>query len=215
MDTERGRFFIGQAADGTPILYDSTDLTTHAVIVGMTGSGKTGRGITIIEEALLNGIPCLVIDPKGDMGNLLLNFPDMTPADDRPWIDEAEAERAGITPDELAAKTAACDLLGALLGGRRRSNPLGGAARRRAASQQAQARAEAASQSVEDEQAELVALESWPRSRLHHRRAASQGRPGGRGGDPSGEDRHHGHRLEALVGPHVLTGRLRRCRPEP
>jgi hypothetical protein len=107
METERGTFFIGQAADGAPVLYDSTDLTTHAVIVGMTGSGKTGLGITIIEEALLNGIPCLVIDPKGDMGNLLLNFPDLSSADFRPWIDEAEAERADVTPDELAAKTAA------------------------------------------------------------------------------------------------------------
>jgi hypothetical protein len=107
MNTEMGRFFIGQGADGDPVLYDSADLTTHGVIVGMTGSGKTGLGITIIEEALLNGIPCLVIDPKGDMGNLLLNFPDLSPADFRPWIDEAEAERAGITPDELAANTAA------------------------------------------------------------------------------------------------------------
>jgi len=107
MDTEMGRFFIGQGADGAPVLYDSTELTTHAVIVGMTGSGKTGLGITIIEEALLDGIPCLVIDPKGDMGNLVLNFPDLSPADFRPWIDEAEAERAGNTPDELAAKTAA------------------------------------------------------------------------------------------------------------
>ena len=107
METERGTFFIGQAADGAPVLYDSADLTTHGVIVGMTGSGKTGLGITIIEEALLNGIPCLVIDPKGDMGNLLLNFPDLSAADFGPWIDEAEAERSDVTPDELAAKTAA------------------------------------------------------------------------------------------------------------
>ncbi len=72
----------------------------------MTGSGKTGLGIGIIEEALLNGIPCLVIDPKGDMGNLLLNFPDFSPSDFRPWIDETEAGKQGVSPDDLAAATA-------------------------------------------------------------------------------------------------------------
>ena len=72
----------------------------------MTGSGKTGLGIDLLEDALLQGIPCLVIDPKGDMGNLLLTFPELRPADFRPWIEEAEASRQGISPDELAANTA-------------------------------------------------------------------------------------------------------------
>lgn len=91
---------------GDRLDYKSSQLTTHGVIVGMTGSGKTGLGIIAIEEALLDDIPCLVIDPKGDMGNLLLNFPDFLENDFREWIDEAQAERQGITPDELAANTA-------------------------------------------------------------------------------------------------------------
>ncbi|MDX1447821.1 MAG: helicase HerA-like domain-containing protein, partial [Acidimicrobiia bacterium] len=75
------------------LLYDAADLTTHGVIVGMTGSGKTGLGVALIEEARLEGIPCLVIDPKGDMTNLALTFPDLLPSDFRPWIDESEAAR--------------------------------------------------------------------------------------------------------------------------
>ena len=79
-----GAFYLGKSFDlaqGEPgtdaILYDSKDLTTHAVIVGMTGSGKTGLGITLLEEAAIDGIPALIIDPKGDMGNLMLNFPNL------------------------------------------------------------------------------------------------------------------------------------------
>ncbi|HEU5113097.1 MAG TPA: DUF87 domain-containing protein, partial [Acidimicrobiia bacterium] len=108
MNIEKGHLFIGLEGGEAkePLVYDSADFTTHGVIVGMTGSGKTGLGITILEEALLNGIPCLVIDPKGDMGNLLLNFPDFAPADFRPWVDEAEAERQGVTADQLAADIA-------------------------------------------------------------------------------------------------------------
>ncbi|HUG86473.1 MAG TPA: DUF87 domain-containing protein [Euzebya sp.] len=103
--------YVGQAtqpasAAAGRVVLDPADLTTHGVIVGMTGSGKTGLGVIAIEEALLAGIPTLVIDPKGDMANLCLRFPDMTPADFRPWIDEGLAQRQGTNPDDLAAATA-------------------------------------------------------------------------------------------------------------
>lgn len=84
----------------------SRDLTTHGVIVGMTGSGKTGLGVVLLEELLAADVPCLIIDPKGDMGNLLLNFPDFLPADFEPWVDPGEAERKGIAVPDLAAATA-------------------------------------------------------------------------------------------------------------
>ena len=86
----------------------STDkLTTHGVIVGMTGSGKTGLGVIVIEEALQAGIPVIAIDPKGDLTNLCLTFPNLAPGDFRPWIDEAQAKNADQTPDEFAASQAA------------------------------------------------------------------------------------------------------------
>ncbi|MFT6290449.1 MAG: hypothetical protein ACJAR2_001038 [Ilumatobacter sp.] len=78
-------------------------LTTHGVIVGMTGSGKTGLGVIVIEEALQAGLPVIAIDPKGDLTNLCLTFPDLAPADFRPWIDDAQAKNADQTPDEFAA----------------------------------------------------------------------------------------------------------------
>ena len=104
----QGRVYDPEAKATTPepLLYDAKDLTTHAVCVGMTGSGKTGLGIALIEEAAIDGIPAIVIDPKGDMGNLLLAFPGLAASDFRPWVDEGEAARKQLTPDDYAAKTA-------------------------------------------------------------------------------------------------------------
>jgi DNA helicase HerA-like ATPase len=104
-----GVFYLGRVHDlkarkttGEPLLYDSRDLVTHAVCVGMTGSGKTGLCIDLLEEAVLDGVPAIAIDPKGDLGNLLLAFPDLGSADFRPWIDEEESRRKGISADEYA-----------------------------------------------------------------------------------------------------------------
>ncbi len=108
-----GVFYLGRVFDpeqGLPVddllLYDSKDLTTHALIVGMTGSGKTGLGLGLLEEAAIDGLPALVIDPKGDLANLALTFPDLRAADFEPWIDPAEAARKGRTAGEHAAAVA-------------------------------------------------------------------------------------------------------------
>jgi hypothetical protein len=110
---ELGTFYLGRTWDSEsgrvrdePLLYDSKDLTTHALCVGMTGSGKTGLCVSLLEEAALDGIPALVIDPKGDLGNLALNFPKLEPADFEPWIDPAEATRRGESVPEAARRTA-------------------------------------------------------------------------------------------------------------
>ena len=109
-----GIFYLGRRVDPAsgeptpePLLLDARRLTTHAVCVGMTGSGKTGLLVGLLEEAALDGIPAVVIDPKGDLTNLLLSFPDLAPADFLPWVDPAVARREGIEPAELAARTAA------------------------------------------------------------------------------------------------------------
>ncbi len=108
-----GVFYIGQKLDdksggptADPLLVDAKRFTTHAVCVGMTGSGKTGLLIDLIEEAALDGIPTLVIDPKGDLANVLLSFPNLAPADFLPWLEPDAAKRDGITLEELAARTA-------------------------------------------------------------------------------------------------------------
>ncbi len=107
------KFFLGNAYDldessmgETPIHYDPDDLTTHAVITGMTGSGKTGLGVIMLEEAALQGIPAIVVDPKGDLTNLLLHFPDLLPDDFQPWIDKDAARREGVTVEAAAEKAA-------------------------------------------------------------------------------------------------------------
>ncbi len=109
-----GLFYLGRELDvasQTPLqqalLFKSKDLTTHAAIIGMTGSGKTGLGIGLIEEAIIDNIPSIIIDPKGDMGNLLLAFPQLRPEDFLPWVDPAEAARKEMTPEAFAEKTAA------------------------------------------------------------------------------------------------------------
>ena len=106
MDTKPGEMYIGRTAGGEDVIYKANTLTTHGVIVGMTGSGKTGLGVNILEEALLSGIPTLILDPKGDMGNIILNFPDNTPEDLEPWMDEAKATRKGLSLADLAAEEA-------------------------------------------------------------------------------------------------------------
>ena len=108
MDTKKGQLYIGrESATDEPVLLKASTLTTHGVIFGMTGSGKTGLGVNMLEEALLSSIPTLILDPKGDMGNIMLNFPDSTPEDLEPWMDAAKAKRKGKTIAELAAKESA------------------------------------------------------------------------------------------------------------
>ena len=108
-----GQFYLGRRLDpssGKPaediLLYDSKDLVTHGVCVGMTGSGKTGLCIALIEEAAIDRIPTLVIDPKGDMGNLLLQFPNLSPEEFLPWINADAAARLNQTPEQYAAAQA-------------------------------------------------------------------------------------------------------------
>ncbi len=88
------------------VLYDSKDLTTHAVCVGMTGSGKTGLCAVLLEEAAIDGIPAICIDPKGDLANLALTFPGLSAEEFRPWVDEGDASRAGLSVDDFARVTA-------------------------------------------------------------------------------------------------------------
>ncbi len=108
-----GSLYLGRAYGLTQgrvlddlILYDANDLTTHGLCIGMTGSGKTGLCIDLLEEAAIDGVPAIVVDPKGDLGNLLLTFPELRAEDFRPWIDEEQAARKGLTPEAYAAEVA-------------------------------------------------------------------------------------------------------------
>lgn len=109
-----GAFYLGRRYDmgegkleDDLVLYDSQDLVTHGVVLGMTGSGKTGLCMAMLEEAAMDNVPALVIDPKGDIANLLLTFPDLAPSDFRPWINEDDAQKKGMSPDDFAAGQAA------------------------------------------------------------------------------------------------------------
>ncbi|MBK8167244.1 MAG: DUF87 domain-containing protein [bacterium] len=111
---QTGAFYLGRRYDavaGAPsgdlVMYDARDLTTHAVIVGMTGSGKTGLGISLLEEAAIDGVPAIIIDPKGDIANLALTFPDLAAGDFAPWLDPEEARRQGLEPAAHAEAVAA------------------------------------------------------------------------------------------------------------
>ena len=106
-------FYLGRLVDAktakpttNPVLYDPADLTTHAVVTGMTGSGKTGLCIALLEEAALQNVPAIIIDPKGDLTNLLLHFPNLLPQDFQPWIDPEMERRTGKSMDEIANEAA-------------------------------------------------------------------------------------------------------------
>src|SRR5687768_7878069 len=106
-------FYLGRRYEPTSkrvtddvVYYDSRDLTTHAVVLGMTGSGKTGLCINLLEEAILDNIPSIVIDPKGDITNLLLTFPDLQPKDFEPWVNIDDAHRAGMDLPQFAQDVA-------------------------------------------------------------------------------------------------------------
>ena len=111
MDFEKlGAFYLGKEYDVAEeklldqlLIYDARDLTTHAVCVGMTGSGKTGLCVVLLEEAAIDHVPSIMIDPKGDITNLLLTFPDLRPDDFRPWVNADDARRKKMSEDEFAA----------------------------------------------------------------------------------------------------------------
>ena len=114
VDFERlGAFYLGKEYDlakgkllDRTVMFDARDLTTHALCVGMTGSGKTGLCISLLEEAAIDHVPAIIIDPKGDITNLLLTFPELRPEDFRPWVNEDDARRKALSLDEYAGQQA-------------------------------------------------------------------------------------------------------------
>jgi hypothetical protein len=132
-----GAFYLGRPCDPVTLapqegylLYDAKDLTTHAVCVGMTGSGKTGLCISLLEEAALDQVPAIIIDPKGDMANLLLTFPDLAADDFLPWVQEADAQRKGLTVEAYAESQANLWRKGPRTGARTESESAGCGRRR-------------------------------------------------------------------------------------
>ncbi|QQL44965.1 ATP-binding protein [Sulfuriroseicoccus oceanibius] len=108
-----GSFYLGREIDPETksqtddlVLYDSRDLVTHGVVLGMTGSGKTGLCISLLEEAAMDGIPAIVIDPKGDIANLMLTFPELSADEFKPWVNPDTARRKGVSVDQFAADQA-------------------------------------------------------------------------------------------------------------
>ncbi len=108
-----GAFYIGRKYDldakecsREEVMYDARDLTTHAVCLGMTGSGKTGLCIDLLEEAALDSVPAIIIDPKGDITNLLLTFPNLLPGDFKPWVNIDDARRKELTVEEYSQQVA-------------------------------------------------------------------------------------------------------------
>jgi hypothetical protein len=108
-----GVFYLGRHVDPATrktlqdlFLYPSNHLVTHALCLGMTGSGKTGLGISLIEEAAIDSIPCIVVDPKGDLANLLLTFPDLSADDFTPWVLPEEAEKLQMPVEQYAGQQA-------------------------------------------------------------------------------------------------------------
>jgi hypothetical protein len=108
-----GVFYLGRRYDVAAgelqdqlVMYDARDLTTHGVCVGMTGSGKTGLCIGLLEEAAIDGVPAIILDPKGDITNLLLSFPELKPEDFLPWVNPDDARRKGMEIGDFAASQA-------------------------------------------------------------------------------------------------------------
>ena len=108
-----GAFYLGRPYDLQSkqpkeglLLYDSKDLVTHAVCVGMTGSGKTGLCMGLLEEAAIDGVPAIIIDPKGDLSNLLLTFPNLAPSDFEPWVNPEDAQKKGLSTSDYATQQA-------------------------------------------------------------------------------------------------------------